>query len=95
MNDDTRTLITFEDAVKLLPEGDTIHTFRQGGFALIGADWPREALIAAMESARVADVTGEQAQAMGHGLAITEGGSLLFIESARYEPSPTPHTGEE
>ncbi len=44
MNDE-REFISLERAVSMLPDGEDVHTFRQGGPALIGADWDRNALI--------------------------------------------------
>lgn len=73
--------ISFDEAVKLLPEGDTIHTFRNSGSMLLGADWGREALLAAMRDTEI-HITGKAAQAMKHGLAIIHNGSWLFIEAA-------------
>lgn len=78
MNDDKKQ-ISFDDAVKLLPDGDTVHTFRQTDFAILGADHKRETLLDAMRKAQDIDVTGEQAQAMNHGLAIHDEHGWLFI----------------
>ena len=38
---DERVILTEEQALAMLPEGDQIHTFRDGGIALLGADWNR------------------------------------------------------
>lgn len=77
--------VTLEQAVALLPEGDP-HTFRQGGPCLIGANHERERLIEDMRRAPNIEVTGEQAQGMGHGLAIKDEHGWLFIEARRFEP---------
>jgi len=79
---DDKELITLDEAVKRLPSGDTVHTFRQGGPYLIGADHERDRLIEAMRAAQEIEVTGPQAQAMGHGLAICDEHGWLFIETA-------------
>lgn len=81
MNEDKKT-VTFDQAVKLLPEGDTIHTFRQADWMLLGADHSRKRLLEAMKAAPEIHVTGEQAQAMKHGLAIHDEHGWLFIEAA-------------
>lgn len=78
MSDDAKKVITFEEAINLLPEGAMVHTFRQVGPVLLGADWERDSIIEAMRSA-VVEETGPAAQAMHHGLAILEGGRYLFI----------------
>ena len=77
--DDDKELIALEEAIKRLPMGDTVHTFRQGGPCLIGADHERDRLIEAMRAAPEIEVTGPQAQAMGHGLAICDEHGWLFI----------------
>lgn len=79
--------LAFDDAVKLLPQGEQVHTFRQCGLALVGADWDREELLDAMSKSDVIQVTGPLAQRMGHGLAINSGG-VLFIEAANYYSTP-------
>ena len=76
-------IISLDEAVKLLPEGDTIHTFRIGGAMIIGADWSRESIISAMGKTDI-HVAGEKAHALHHGLAIIESGRWLFIEASRY-----------
>ena len=80
--DDDKELISLEDAIKRLPDGGMVHTFRQGGPCLIGADHERDRLIEAMRAAPAIEVTGPQAQAMGHGLAICDEHGWLFIETA-------------
>lgn len=76
----SREFLSFDDALSLLPDGDTIHTFRVSGTALIGADWDRDALIAALRHGNP-ERTGPMASAMGHGLALTDAFGLLFIET--------------
>lgn len=44
--DDDKELISFDDAVTRLPPGDNIHTFRQAGPMLLGADHGRTSLLA-------------------------------------------------
>lgn len=79
---DERETIPYDEAVKLLPDGDEIHTFRTSGAGMLfGADWPRETLLEAMRKAEEIELTGPAAQALRHGLAIMESGSPLFIET--------------
>lgn len=80
--DDEKELIVLEEAIKRLPDGDMVHTFRQNGQLLIGADHERARLIDAMRNAPEIEITGPQAQAMGHGLAIRDDYGWLFIETA-------------
>jgi hypothetical protein len=79
-NDSAIDSVAFSDAERMLPEGDTIHTFRGGGMMLIGADWSR--VLDAMRAAPTIRPSGELARSMKHGLAIHSGGSWLFIETA-------------
>ena len=83
---DEKSILSFDEAVKLLPEGENIHTFRNSGGMLFGADWDRETLLTAMKEASEIEETGPMAQAMGHGLAIVNRGSFLYIETKRATP---------
>ena len=80
MSDKPET-IDYAEAVTRLPEGNTIHTFRQNRVALLGAGWPRKKLLAALKAAKEIHVTGEGAQAMHHGIAIQDKRGTLFIET--------------
>lgn len=77
------TLLSYDEAVALLPDGDQIHTFLDGGIALIGADWDRADVLALLERTDRREVTGPAAQAMHHGLAAFRGGVPVFIETRR------------
>lgn len=79
---DEKSFVSYEKAEKMLPDGDTVHTFRNpNGAMLIGADWDREDLLKALKSADNIKETGPMAQKMNHGLVIIHKGSLLFIET--------------
>ena len=88
--DDGKVLLTYDEAVSLLPDGDTIHTFLDGGIALIGADWDRTAVLALLESTDRREVTGPQAQAVKHGLAAFRDGVPVFIEARQWEATMPP-----
>lgn len=87
MNEDKK-IVSFEEAVKLLPTTERVHTFRQAGMAILGADHDRERLLSAMKAAPEIQVTGPAAQAVKHGLAIHDKSGWLLIEAANAEPSP-------
>lgn len=74
-------LIPIDQAIELLPDGEYIHTFRNPGGMLVGADWPKVDLVEAMRCASGIARTGAMAQSLKHGLAIDHNGSLLFIET--------------
>jgi len=84
MSDDDIQLLTYDEAVALLPDGDDIHTFLDGGIALIGADWDRAAILLLLENTERREVTGPAAQSMGHGLAAYRAdGKPVFIETRK------------
>lgn len=89
MEDEKKTL-PFDEAVKLLPPGETVHTFRQSGWMMLGADHQRDKLLEAMKAAPEIQVTGPSAQAMKHGLAIHDDTGWLFIEAANAEAVKEP-----
>jgi hypothetical protein len=64
-----REPLTLDEAVALLPDGDDIHTFRGSGGIMLGADWDRQTVIAAMAECGV-EKSGPMATAMGHGLVL-------------------------
>lgn len=83
---DKRVILDKADAIAMLPDGDTVHTFRQGGPCLIGADWDRNDMIKAINKYDV-EITGEQARAMNHGMALYDDIGWLFIETKKPEES--------
>jgi hypothetical protein len=81
--DDEITLLSFDEAVALLPDGDRIHTFLDAGITLIGARWDREDVLALLRDTDRREVTGPSAQSFGHGLAAYRDGEPVFIETRR------------
>ena len=82
---DEPEFLTYDEAVALLPDGDQIHTYLDGGLALIGADWDRAAVLALLREAEPEiEVTGPAAQSMGHVMAAYQAdGTPVFIETRR------------
>ena len=77
---DEKVILTPEQALSMLPDGDQIHTFRSMGFALIGCDWSRSSLEQEIRE-KQCEVGGDQCQAMNHGLVIwTSETEPLFVE---------------
>lgn len=74
--------LPLEVAVGMITENKYVHTFRQGGMIIIGADWERDDLISAMEKHGV-QLAGEQATQMGHGLCLKDDRGFLFIETKK------------
>ena len=81
-----RRFISVNEAINLLPEGDTIHTFYNSGLALLGADWERQDVIDKLAKSDKIEITGDLARSMNHGLAayndnIEYQSDILFIET--------------
>ena len=71
-HDGERVFLTTEEALGVLNWHDdngcaAVHTFRAGGFAIIGCDWPR-ASVEAWLAAHEVELTGPMARGMGHGI---------------------------
>ena len=74
--------VTVAQAKKLLPKGKQVHTYRAGGFMLIGADWRKKALFETMENcSKTLQLAGETARGRGHGLVLCDEHGPLFIET--------------
>ena len=69
-----------DQAVALLPDAERIHTFRGAGPVMIGADWPRDKLLAHIRE-HGAELSGPGATGMGHGMVLIDDIGLLFIET--------------
>ena len=81
-----RRFITADEAIDLLPEGDSIHTFYNESFGLIGADWDRADILQKLIESDKIEITGPEARSMGHGLAVYNNDTkwqkdVLFIET--------------
>ena len=81
-----RRYITYEEEASILPEGDSIHTFYNPGFGLVGADWSREDILDKLRKSDIIELTGETARSMGHGMCAYNKetkwqSELLFIET--------------
>jgi hypothetical protein len=83
--DEERVLLTPEQAIAMLPDGERIHTFRNPGGMLLGADWPREKLEQAIHAANTRELAGVLATGMGHGLCIEHDHRPLYVATKRNE----------
>ncbi|MBP2643946.1 MAG: hypothetical protein H6Q67_1833 [Firmicutes bacterium] len=75
-----RVVLSREEAISMLPEGDNIHTFRSKGFLLMGADWSRDKIIKSIDKYGC-ELSGEQATSMSHGIVLKDDVGYLFIET--------------
>ena len=81
-----RIYITSEQAISILPGGDSIQTFYNPGFGLVGADWSRADIIDKLRSSDIIELAGKVAQRMGHGMCVygkdtKYQSDILFIET--------------
>lgn len=82
---EVRIYLTVEEAIDLLPDSESIHTFINCAFGLIGADWSHEDLVEKISVVDYREVTGKTARGMNHGLALWNDGcmqsDILFVET--------------
>ena len=82
MSENNRIVLTAKEAIKVLPDGDEIHTFTGGGAMIFGADWSRKEAIKTLKLAKRIELAGKNARSMGHGLAVFEqNDDLYFLET--------------
>jgi len=74
--------VDFDVAKKMLPNKSNVHTFRQSGFMIIGADWTKKNILKKMKSGNI-EMTGGMAKSMDHGLAVCDDRGYLFIETIK------------
>ena len=83
--DDDRVILSFEEAVAMLPDGETVHIITNPSpGALIGADWEREDVIALLRTT-APELSGPDATRAGHAMCVHRGGRWMFIETRRAE----------
>lgn len=81
MSEPERVQLSYEQAEAMLPDGEQVHTFLDGGLALIGADWDRDQVLMLLRDGHP-ELSGEAATAMGHGLvAFRPYAGPVFIET--------------
>jgi len=79
-----REFISFEQAIKMLPDKENIHTFRSTSICILGADHDRVGLIETMKKFQdKIELSGKVATGMGHGLALIDDRGPLFIETKK------------
>ena len=74
--------LTPEQAEELLPDGDVVHTFRDSGAMLLGADWPKARILERFRTHGV-ELSGANARKANHGLVSKDDTGPLFIETRR------------
>jgi hypothetical protein len=84
-NDEEIILLSYDEAVAMLPDGEQVHTILDAGITTVGADWDRVRVLTLLRDSPVREVTGPAAQSMGHGLAAYLDGIPVFIETRKQE----------
>lgn len=83
--DEEKKLLTYEQAIAMLPDGESIHTLRNFYSGLIESDWDREKLLDAIKTGQP-QIGGYMSRKIGHGLVIFTGEEQLFIETKKNAP---------
>lgn len=79
MTTEERIVLTPEEAIAMLPEGELVHTFRNPSpGAMFGSDWSRASIEEEIRNAAYRELAGPIMTDMGHGL-------VLFPKSAKYQ----------
>lgn len=77
-----KIILTKEQAISLIGDGQDIHTFRSGHGILVGADHSRKELLESIERAKLIEIGGEACKRMGHGLVVwTSNTDPLFVQA--------------
>ena len=63
----------------MLPDGEDIHTFYSTALALVGADWNRADILAAIDLHNC-EIGGPECRRFNHGLVIHTNPGPLFVE---------------
>lgn len=81
----SRIYLTPEEALKILPEGDMIHTFFYFSLCIFGVDMERSEVEDKIRTCGYREITGSTARSMKHGLALWNDGDrqidVLFVET--------------
>lgn len=80
--EEERTYLSRKEVDGKMVPGESVHTFKEGGSALIGCDWKREDILKLIDEGNKAELSGEKATAMNHGVVVWDGQSPLFCATA-------------
>lgn len=89
---DEREPVTYEQAEKMIGDGERVHTFRNpAGGLMLGCDWDRADILDHIKK-HGAELSGPSAAAMRHGLVLMDDHGPLFIEIVnKMSPDQQPH----
>jgi hypothetical protein len=75
-----RVYLNAQEAIDMLADGPMIHTFRQAGYMLIGADMKRKKVVEKIKKYKP-ELSGEVASRMKHGIVLSDDKGVLFIRT--------------
>lgn len=81
-----KTHITIDQSISVLPDGDSVHTFYDTGFGLIGADWSKADIMDKLRGSDIIELTGPGLRDVSHGICAYNKDAkyqsdILFIET--------------
>ena len=81
-----KVYISAEQAISVLPDGESVHTFYNPGFGLVGADWSKNEVVDKLNKSDIIELTGPSARSMGHGMCAYNANTkyqseILFVET--------------
>lgn len=81
-----RMYLSLDEALTVLPNSETIHTFYNLPNTLVGADWSKQDIEDKLKQSDIIEVCGDTARSMKHGIcAYNEDtkwqSDILFIET--------------
>lgn len=85
MDNDKKFILSADEAISLLADGEYIHNFISAPACLVGCDYSRDEAIAAIRSAHSLELGGEQSKAMKHPIAVWKTASRVSFFAANME----------
>jgi len=79
-----RVYLTYEQAIAMLVDGDSIHAFRNTGNVLIGADWGRDDVLSVLRDGKP-ELAGVNATEFGHGIVAWDKYGPVFFQTKSTE----------
>jgi hypothetical protein len=83
MSDDNKIILTVDEALGLLRDGQYVHNYRNPSAGMfIGCDWDREEAERAIRNAHALELGGDNCKRMKHALVVWESkNDLSFFET--------------
>lgn len=79
MVSDRPVILSVEQAVSLLPDGDIVHVIIDAGWCKLAAGWERSQVLELIHGGAKCEVGGEQCRRYDHGLVVWRDGEPLFV----------------